>query len=173
MDMDRCRIVYQFFDWPQDMKSVIPPKMISKSMQEELHAIAIGHRKFHLALMREPFLSAILNGSKTVESRFSRNRISPWGSVDSGDLILFAKLGGIVVSYAKALEVHYIIMSEHSRDYIETNYGERICSSLDPEFWQKKSKSKYATLIELGPVTSCEAVKFRKRDQRAWISWRF
>ena len=35
----------------------------------------------HLAVMVEPYLSRVLDGSKTIESRFSRKKIAPWGRV--------------------------------------------------------------------------------------------
>ena len=38
----------------------------------------------HLAILLEPYLKFILEGSKTVESRFSRHRIAPYGVVESG-----------------------------------------------------------------------------------------
>ena len=34
----------------------------------------------HLAVMVEPYLSRVLDGSKTMESRFSRKKIAPWGA---------------------------------------------------------------------------------------------
>ena len=37
----------------------------------------------HLAIFAVPFLSLVLNGRKTVESRFSRNRCDKWRSVKS------------------------------------------------------------------------------------------
>lgn len=37
--------------------------------------------KIHMALMVEPYLSYILSGEKTIESRFSMKKISPWHRV--------------------------------------------------------------------------------------------
>ena len=35
----------------------------------------------------EPYLDLILTGQKTVESRFSRRRIAPYGCVAAGDVL--------------------------------------------------------------------------------------
>ena len=42
----------------------------------------------HLAIFTEPFLSMVLSGEKTIESRFSRNRCAPYGEINDGDIIL-------------------------------------------------------------------------------------
>src|SRR4029077_16030744 len=42
----------------------------------------------------QPFLSLVLNGPKTVESRFSRNRCAPFGEVEGGDIILLKEVSG-------------------------------------------------------------------------------
>ncbi|RBP05022.1 hypothetical protein DFR50_1376 [Roseiarcus fermentans] len=35
----------------------------------------------HLAIFAEPFLSMVLSGEKTIESRFRRNRCAPYGEI--------------------------------------------------------------------------------------------
>ncbi len=35
----------------------------------------------HLAVMHEPYLSYVLEGRKTIESRFSRHRVAPFDQV--------------------------------------------------------------------------------------------
>lgn len=52
----------------------------------------------HLAIMIEPFLGYILNGKKTIESRFSKNLIAPHRRIVPGDLVLL-KAGPIVASF--------------------------------------------------------------------------
>src|SRR5882757_5711201 len=48
----------------------------------------------HLAVFVEPYLSFVLEGKKTVESRFSVNRHAPYEQVRSGDLIVLKKSSG-------------------------------------------------------------------------------
>ena len=48
----------------------------------------------HLAVFSEPYLSFVLDGVKTVESRFSRVRCAPFQQIRSGDIILVKQSGG-------------------------------------------------------------------------------
>ena len=41
----------------------------------------------HLAIFVEPYLTYVLDGKKTVESRFSINRSPPYKKVKSGDIV--------------------------------------------------------------------------------------
>jgi len=52
----------------------------------------------HLAVFTEPYLSLLLQGKKTVESRWMRNKIAPYGKVHSGDLVYVKKSGGPVMA---------------------------------------------------------------------------
>ena len=61
----------------------------------------------HLAVFVEPFLQFVLDGRKTVESRFSIHRRPPFGCVRSGDLVLIKESGGPVVAMAEVSNVWY------------------------------------------------------------------
>jgi ASC-1-like (ASCH) protein len=45
----------------------------------------------------EPYLQFILDGQKTVESRFSANRSAPYQQVGKGDVVLLKRTGGPVM----------------------------------------------------------------------------
>jgi hypothetical protein len=45
----------------------------------------------HLAVMTGPYLDRLLDGTKTIESRFTRHRIAPFGQVHSGDVCMCRK----------------------------------------------------------------------------------
>src|SRR5271169_6453922 len=59
----------------------------------------------HLAVFIEPFLGYVLDGTKTVESRFSINRCAPFGKVSQGDVLLLKRAGGPVVGITRVLAV--------------------------------------------------------------------
>jgi len=63
--------------------------------------------KIHLAVFVEPFLTFVLEGRKTVESRFSIHRRPPFGCVRSGDLVLIKESGGPIVAMAEVSRVWY------------------------------------------------------------------
>ena len=52
-----------------------------------------GHRTLE---MMKNYLDAILNGSKTVESRLTKGRTPPFGCIEPGDKLFFKQSGGPV-----------------------------------------------------------------------------
>lgn len=66
----------------------------------------------HLAIMREPWLSMVENGTKTIESRISQKKIAPWQKVRINDWIYFRLSGNSLVSTkAKVIRVEYYLGS--------------------------------------------------------------
>src|SRR5437762_3014223 len=61
----------------------------------------------HLGVFAEPFLQFVLDGSKTIESRFSVNRRAPYGAVRTGDMLLLKRPAGPVVAVAEVAQVWY------------------------------------------------------------------
>src|SRR5688572_10035738 len=52
--------------------------------------------RIHLAVFIEPYLEFVLDGTKTVESRFSINRCVPFERANEGDIVLLKRSGGSV-----------------------------------------------------------------------------
>jgi hypothetical protein len=61
----------------------------------------------HLAVFVEPYLSFVLEGKKTVESRFSLNRHAPYEQVRDGDLLVLKKSGGPICGVCRVSNVWY------------------------------------------------------------------
>jgi len=51
-------------------------------------------KTIHLAIFIEPYLDLIFKGKKTIESRFSINKILPYHKIQIGDVILLKKSSG-------------------------------------------------------------------------------
>src|SRR5713226_860390 len=66
-----------------------------------------GHYAVHLAVLVEPYLQYILDGKKTVESRFSSRRSTPYRRVRRGDIILLKRAAGPVVGLCQVSEVWF------------------------------------------------------------------
>src|SRR5581483_1606315 len=101
----------------------------------------------HLAVFNEPFLSLILSGEKKIESRFSINKISPYGKVKKGDVIILKESGGPIKGIFIAGDVwFYHDLDKSLMKSIESQYGDLICSAYDKEFWAQRNRTKYASL---------------------------
>lgn len=118
--------------------------------------------------MREPYLGYVLDGSKTVESRFSKNRIVPYHAVTPGEVVYFKKSGGKIVASATIQKVKYYTLTKSVREEIFTSFGEAI--KISKEYIEQKVGCRYCTLMWIKDVKEIvPPVCFEKKDQRAWI----
>lgn len=62
-----------------------------------LDALTCGDVSLNLAVLTKPFFGPLLNGIKTIESRFSRVRAAPYGVLHPGDVVAVKKTGGPIV----------------------------------------------------------------------------
>lgn len=125
----------------------------------------------HLAIFTPPFLDLILEGRKTIEGRFSKVRCAPFGVVEEGDMVLMKESGGQVLgSFVVARVESFENLTPEKLKEIETRYSEPLCADADPEYWQKRRTSKYATLMHVAKPTRFERpFPFPKRDRRGWV----
>jgi hypothetical protein len=121
----------------------------------------------HVAVFSEPFLSLVLSGEKTVESRFSRNRCAPYGDVDDGDIILLKEVAGPIRGIALARKAWCYDLSSEPLERIRSRFGAQICG--DEEFWKSREDALYATLIELDETAAIAPLRCDKRDRRGWV----
>lgn len=124
----------------------------------------------HVAIFSEPFLSHVLEGRKTMESRFSRNRCAPFGEVGEGDIIMLKEVAGPIRGLSLASRTWFFDLDHDSLEGIKARYAEAICA--DDAFWQDRRDTSYATLIQLDQTTAIGPVRCDKRDRRGWVSIR-
>lgn len=123
----------------------------------------------HLAILQQPYIDLILSGQKTIESRFSLNKILPYGAVKSGDIILMKESGGKVLGEFCVAEVDfYNNLIPETAIQLMQSFKARLC--LDDEFIQRKQNSRFATLMHIAnSVRYTEPYDYPKRDMRGWI----
>lgn len=119
----------------------------------------------HIACMVDPFLGYILDGRKTIESRFSKPLIPPYRNIAVGDVVLL-KAGPIVASF-RASFVEFIELSSHRLGRLAESHSEAICA--DEEFWSARADKHYATLIGVCDVRQLTPIKVDKQDRRGWM----
>lgn len=122
----------------------------------------------HLGVFVEPFLGFVLNGTKTVESRFSVNRCAPYGKVCKGDVILLKASGGPVVGIANVRTVRSYLLDESTWRDIRSQFAKALCAQ-DPNFWTQRSKASFATLMAIKDVIALNPVEWEKHDRRGWV----
>lgn len=124
-------------------------------------------RNLHLAIFVEPFLSFLLEGRKTIESRFSIHRRAPFECVEKGDIVLIKASGGPIVALAEISDVWCYELNPDSRAFIRSRFAKQLC--VEPEFWESKAAACYATLMRFSRVDRVEPIDCRKRDRRGWV----
>jgi hypothetical protein len=121
----------------------------------------------HLAVMTEPFLSYILDGKKTIESRFSKNAVAPFGRVSAGELVLLKGAGGPVVGCFLAKDAEFIRLNAVELTRFKKHYSEALCA--DDVFWEERRDKRYATLIGVQGVRRLSPARVVKSDRRGWV----
>jgi ASC-1-like (ASCH) protein len=136
------------------------------TIEKILVDISVG---IHLAVFNEPFLSLVFSGKKKIESRFSINKISPYERVKKGDIVILKESGGPVTGLFVVGEVRFFKhLDKFLMAKIENEFGEQICTSYDENFWMKREKANYASLIEVSKVKKLLPFKSEKRDRSGW-----
>lgn len=127
----------------------------------------IKNKKIHLGIFSEPYLTYMLEGKKTIESRFSKNKILPYNQITKDDIIIIKKSSGNIVGYFTIKEVLFFDLNEISIDEIKEKYNNQLC--VDDEFWFNKRKSNYATLIIIDKLFKLKPFHINKKGMQTWI----
>lgn len=122
----------------------------------------------HLGIFVEPYLQYVLEGKKTVESRFSVHRIAPYNHVQNNDLLLLKQSGGPIVGLSQVSFVWQYNLNPSSWKEIRKEFTEMLCAQ-DPNFWAIRRKACYATLMRLNNVKKITPIEYVKRDRRGWV----
>lgn len=121
----------------------------------------------HLGIFTEPYLTLMLNRKKTIESRFSKNKILPYNQISKDDIVIVKKSSGNVLAYFTIKKVLFYDLSKVSIDEIKSIYNKQLC--VDENFWITKKDSNYATLIFIDKVIELNPFHIDKRGMQTWI----
>lgn len=124
----------------------------------------------HLAIFKGDGGEKLLEGKKTIESRFSKSKIPPFRVISSGDLVYIKPSGKDIIGEFRVKKVIFfdgLDLSDLS--YLKERYGRQL--AVDEDYWKGKENCKVGTLIFIGNssrfITS--PVKVPKKDLRGWV----
>lgn len=126
-----------------------------------------GDLRLHLAIFVEPWLSWLLDGTKTIESRWSLRRTIPFERVSVGDVLLLKASSGPVVGICEVAETWFFDLEQTRLRVIRDRFGEAIAG--DAEFWASVEGSRYVTLLEVREPRRLLPFSCPKRDRRGWV----
>jgi len=133
-------------------------------------AVADGKSAFavHVAIFVEPFLQYMLEGRKTIESRFSTRRIAPYQRVDPGDVVLLKRASGPIVGLCRVSNVWFYRLDPASWSVIRAEFAAALCAQ-DPAFWEARRSASFASLMHVDHVVAIKRLAYPKRDRRGWV----
>ena len=123
---------------------------------------------YHLVVLKKPYLDAILEGRKKIESRFTRTKSHGFGKVFPGDKLFFKLSSGPVCATATVAEVKNLEnLTAEQILKLKQLYSQHIGG--DEKYWQSKMDCKFGFLVWLKSVDRIEPVRINKKDWRAWV----
>lgn len=124
---------------------------------------------YHLVILKKPYLDAILNGRKRIESRFSTTKRPAFGRVLPGDTLFLKLSAGPVCATATVAAVgDFDNLTPQKMLQLKLQHNRYIIGT--DEYWQSKCDSKFGLLVWLKDVRPIEPVRIQKKDWRAWSS---
>lgn len=132
-------------------------------------AVSNSTASIHLAVFNEPFLSMIFSGEKTIESRFSINKLVPFNRIEENDIVLLKKTAGPIQGICHAKRIKYFSnLNPKKVSELERIYGTRIGWNVDPEFLGNKIDARFLTLFEITDLVGFGPINAKKNDRTAW-----
>lgn len=122
----------------------------------------------HLAIFVEPYLQYVLDGQKTVESRFATRRFAPYQQVSAGDVLLLKASSGPIVGICEVAQAWFYHLDAESWQFIQRHFTEALCAQ-DPAFWTDRAHATFATLMRVRHVRRTPRIPYQKRDRRGWV----
>ncbi|MFB0555882.1 MAG: ASCH domain-containing protein [Phycisphaerae bacterium] len=123
---------------------------------------------YHLVILKKPYLDAILDGRKQIESRFTRTKRPAFGRVLAGDKLFLKLSSGPVCATATVAAVkNFENLTPGQTIEIKQRYNNYIKGS--DEYWLSKMNCRFGFLVWLTDVKPIEPVRINKKDWRAWV----
>jgi|SRR3989344_7871165 len=129
----------------------------------------------HVAIMKKEwkFIDKILDGSKTIESRWYEAKRAPWGRIHKEDTIYFKNSGEVVSAKARVKKILQFSCLTPDVKHILGVYGMDI--GIDKkeaaEFFKKFRDKKYCILIFLKNPRKVKPFQISKKGFGAMASW--
>lgn len=123
---------------------------------------------YHLVILKQPYLNAILEGRKRIESRFTKTRRYAFGRVEAGDKLFLKVSSGPVCATASVAAVkNFENLTPEKILELKQQYNHDISGGED--YWRSKMDCRFGFLVWLEDVEPIEPVRIDKKDWRAWV----
>ena len=124
----------------------------------------------HLAILKKKWLEKILSGEKTIESRWYKQKRTPYQKIGRGDVVYFKETGKPVTAKARVQEALFFdaLTEEKIRDILQ-RYGKHILMTIDAI--PKVRDKNYCTLVMLQGVEKVQPFTINKKGFGVMAAW--
>ena len=131
-------------------------------------------KRDHVAIMKKSWglIPKILNGEKTIESRWYVNRICPWDQINAGDTVYFKDSGEPVTAKANVSKVlQFKNLSPRSVKNILKTHGKGIGMEPSEKNIQECAAKNYCILVFLEDAHKIEPFAIDKTGYGLMSAW--
>ena len=124
----------------------------------------------HIAIMNsKDYIDKILNKEKIIESRFSKNKITPYNKINVGDTIYLKESGKDITAKFKVEKVLYFDnLNSNKIKKLKKEYNKYVVAP--DSYWDSKINSNYGTLIYIKDPENIGSIKINKKSRNAFVS---
>ena len=120
------------------------------------------------------FIQKILDGRKTIESRWYKTRRAPWGKIKKKDIVYFKNAGELVIikaTVSSVIEFKDLTFPEIKK--ILDKYWKELGISKEnlPDFYKRFGNKRYCILIFLENPGKVDPFKINKKGFGAMAAW--
>lgn len=124
----------------------------------------------HVAILDRKYLTKILSGDKTIESRWSIYEIAPYKQVSTNDKIYLKVSGGKVIAKAKAGKCLFFDNLDSKENLrLFKKYNNKI--KADKSYFNRIKNRKFCTLIFLKNVSEIPSFDINRNGFGSGAAW--
>lgn len=131
----------------------------------------------HIAIMKKNWglIPKILNGQKTIESRWYQTKRLPWNNVKIGDTVFFKNSGEPVIvraNVSRIIQFQDLTPSKVKEILLEYGKSDGIDELEIPTFFERFKNKKYCILVFLKKPQKITPFEINKKgfgSQSAWL----
>lgn len=124
----------------------------------------------HYAIFVGNAIEKILRGEKTLEGRFTEDKIPPYGVIKKGDEIFLKQAGSLIIGKVGVDNVLFFDNLDGEKiGKLRKEYSQDL--GVDEKFWAQKSNARCASIIFLkNPRRFLAPLRMKKKDRRPWVT---
>ncbi|MEM1446217.1 MAG: ASCH domain-containing protein [Planctomycetota bacterium] len=122
----------------------------------------------HVAILQKPYLDAVLEGRKTIESRLTKTKREPFEAITTGERLFLKQSGGPFRATALATRVEpFANLTPPDVEWLRQKYQASVGG--DDAYWAEKAGSRFAVFVTLGSIEAISVgPNYATQWMRAW-----